>query len=399
MGPLFTLLAATSCAPEITQPEQAQDDLSNPTVFAAMEEEIRNYSNHPCSPEIKEALGRAHERVTLKLLSESDAAFICLNKPARHEGMPVDVLVQSDGLGDTFAFTIPQELQAGEKMDTLMHYLTSCVETRGCLGLSLDENDSPHVFPPELQTSFDEKLKVSGVKTPPSVIVDSNLTWEQALSGSSCEIPKEILDRQKLVTVQYWGLGEDGNPDQKIHQGQIIVDETRVTDTKEIFDVAFDSRFPIHSVIPVVQFDWHDAESMEANNTSGFNYRHTGSAKICPGKASAQSSRHASVRPGEIAIDINAQQNPFCVTDKGGTRCEPEGAVYNPEAPGTLTPESPIIKVATARKGSEVKVNLCSGNEWVCTPKEETLEGLGGVWGGNWNNKDWQHLQFSAEAK
>lgn len=398
MGPLFTLLAVSSCAPEMTQPEQAQDDLSNPTVFAAMETELNKFSNYPCPPELKAILEKAHESLTGVPAAESDAAFICLNEPARYEGMPVDVLVQSDGLGDTFALTMPHEFEEQER-ENLVRYWVTCADTKGCFGLSLDEKNSPHVFPPELQTSFDEKLRVAGVEAPPSVILDSALTREQAMAEPPCEIPQEISSRQKLIEVQYWGLTEDGKPDEKIHQGQIVVDETRVTDTKEIFDLAFDSRFPIHSVIPVSQFDWHDAKSMKANNTSGFNYRHTGSAKICPGKASAQSSRHASVRPGEMAIDINDRQNPYCTEDAGGKRCEPEGAVYNAEAPGTLTPESAIVKVATARKGSEVKVNLCSGNEWVCTPQEETHQGLGWVWGGNWNHKDWQHLQFSAETK
>lgn len=231
---------------------------------------------------------------------------------------------------------------------------------------------------------------------PASVIVDSNLTKAEALAGSPCLIPKSVMDRQSLVTVQYWGLSKEGEPDAQIHQGQILVDESRVDEVKTIFQVAFDSRFPIHSVIPVSQFGWHDAKSMEANNSSAFNYRGVGSGLTCPTQkvdGTWKASNHAGVSEGVVAIDINDVQNPYCHQNT----CEPSGATYNEAAPGTLTAQSPIIKVATAPKGSSVVVPLCSGLEWDCSPQNEVRTGLGWQWGGVWKNKDYQHLQVTGE--
>jgi len=64
-----------------------------------------------------------------------------------------------------------------------------------------------------------------------------------------------------------------------------------------------------------------------------------------------------------VAIDINPFQNP-AVYKSGKT--SPEGAVYNPQSPGTLTDNSKVT-IYLKKKG------------W--------------SWGGDWNSlKDWQHF-------
>jgi len=94
---------------------------------------------------------------------------------------------------------------------------------------------------------------------------------------------------------------------------------------------------------------------MLANNTSAFNYR-----KVTGGKS-------LSMHSYGFAIDINPVQNPYFK----GSIVLPEGAIYNPVAPGTLTAASPIVK---------------------------TFKRLGWGWGGEWKSlKDYQHFEKVAE--
>ena len=90
---------------------------------------------------------------------------------------------------------------------------------------------------------------------------------------------------------------------------------------------------------------------MLSNNTSGFNYRTvTGGKKL---------SKHSY----GFAIDINPVQNPYFK----GKVVLPEGAIYNPSKPGTLTSDCVVVK---------------------------TFIRLGWDWGGNWKSlKDYQHFE------
>ena len=134
-------------------------------------------------------------------------------------------------------------------------------------------------------------------------IVDSALSEAEAFDGLDPQCPKDIRERQKLVTVLYWGF------DKKVHRGQIVIDKNLEKDIVEVFEVALKHKFPIHSVIPVAHpafrkdHVWSDDLSMAANNTSAFNYR------LVTGKKTL--SNHAYGR----AIDINPLQNPYIKGD------------------------------------------------------------------------------------
>lgn len=182
-------------------------------------------------------------------------------------------------------------------------------------------------------------------------VIDSKMTDEEAFDGLDRRCPKEIRNRQKLVSVLYWGF------DRKVHRGQLVVDKELEKDVAEVFEVALKERFPIQSVIPVslpkFRKDgvWSDDLSMAANNTSAFNYREvTGGTSL---------SKHALGR----AIDVNPVQNPYVK----GKLVLPPGAKYDPDAPGTLTADHPVTKAFLAR---------------------------GWEWGGNWKTlKDYQHFE------
>jgi peptidoglycan LD-endopeptidase CwlK len=177
------------------------------------------------------------------------------------------------------------------------------------------------------------------------------MTEEEAFDGLDPKCPVEIRKRQRLVAVKYYST------DKQVHQGQLVIDKELKGDIKKVFALALKERFPIHSVIPISakhfrkENRWDDELSMEANNTSAFNYREvTGGGRL---------SNHATGR----AIDINTFLNPYIK----GTLILPHGANYDPKVDGTFTAESPVVR--------------------------EFLR-LGWAWGGNWTSpKDYQHFE------
>jgi hypothetical protein len=182
-------------------------------------------------------------------------------------------------------------------------------------------------------------------------IIDSKMTEQEAFFGLDPKCPDEIRRRQGLVTVKYYST------DKRIHQGQLVIDRELKNDIEKIFALALKEHFPIYSVIPIsdTRFRkdnrWDDELSMEANNTSSFNYREiTGGGRL---------SNHAYGR----AIDINTFFNPYIK----GNIVLPHGATYNPKIEGTFTANNPILR--------------------------EFLR-LGWTWGGSWDSpQDYQHFE------
>jgi peptidoglycan LD-endopeptidase CwlK len=182
-------------------------------------------------------------------------------------------------------------------------------------------------------------------------IIDSRMSKKEAFEGLDPKCPAEIRKRQRLVRVKYYST------DRQVHQGQLVIDRDLESDIKQVFALALREHFPIYSVIPISDKRfrkdnrWDDELSMEANNTSAFNYREvTGGGRL---------SNHAYGR----AIDINTFLNPYLK----GNIILPHGATYDPRIAGTFTPDSPIVR--------------------------EFLR-LGWDWGGNWTSpKDYQHFE------
>jgi len=82
----------------------------------------------------------------------------------------------------------------------------------------------------------------------PAFVIDSNVTFEEAVAGIS--IPQNILENLRLVDVYYYGF------DQKLHKGQLVVHRDVVLDIIEIFEVIRESRFPIGKVVPISKYGW-----------------------------------------------------------------------------------------------------------------------------------------------
>ena len=157
-------------------------------------------------------------------------------------------------------------------------------------------------------------------------ICDSKMSMTEALQGVSPKCPQSIIADLVLIDVEYVGM--DGN----LHTGQVVAHRDLEEDLRHVFGIAKACRFPIQSVIPVsnekFRHDgtWGDELSMEANNTSCFNFRQiTNGGKL---------SNHALGR----AIDINPKLNPYIK----GQLVLPKGATYDPLRKGTLTREHPV---------------------------------------------------------
>ena len=175
------------------------------------------------------------------------------------------------------------------------------------------------------------------------LIIDSQLTFEEAIEGIS--IPQSIINNLVLVDVFYYSF--DGN----LHKGQLLINRAVKNDIIEIFEFIKESRFPIDKVIPIAKYDWSDEASLSDNNTTSFNYRFVSGTRIV--------SNHAY----GYAIDINPVQNPYIKRNK----ILPLGAVYDPDAPGTITRDSQLVQEFKKR---------------------------GWSWGGDWRSvKDYQHFE------
>jgi hypothetical protein len=176
---------------------------------------------------------------------------------------------------------------------------------------------------------------------PNPIVVDSDMTQTEALSGHAG--PARVAGEEQLVTVQYYSF------DQKLHQGQIVVDKGVAGDVKQIFEEIKESHFPISKVIPISRYRWSDPLSVAEDNTSGFNYRET--------PATGRLSTHSYGR----AIDLNPWLNPY-FDPVNGTR-----QTYDPSKPGTLTRNSVVVKIFRKH---------------------------GWSWGGLWrHSKDYQHFE------
>jgi len=178
------------------------------------------------------------------------------------------------------------------------------------------------------------------------VILDSAMTRSEARHDNPhFPCPPTIRLSQELLHLRYWSF------DQRLHQGQLVVDESLADTVRAIFDELLDIRFLIAKMVPIIWYDWDDEKSMQDNNSSGFNFR--------PIAGTDRLSWHAYGR----AIDINPLLNPYIK----GTVVAPKGAVYNPSQPGTITENSAIVQIFKA---------------------------YGWLWGGHWSDlKDFQHFE------
>lgn len=172
----------------------------------------------------------------------------------------------------------------------------------------------------------------------------------EAMTGTTWTNKAPIsLDELRSVKVTYWGF------DGEAYVGNIMIHKDLAEDIRDVFKELYEGEFPLEEVKPIYHYDGDDNASMEANNTSAFNYREmTGSTSV---------SVHAYGR----AIDINPKMNPYIK----GERILPEsGESY------------------TNRE--EIKRGMITTGDLVY----QAFVKRGWTWGGNWRTlKDYQHFE------
>lgn len=122
---------------------------------------------------------------------------------------------------------------------------------------------------------------------PPDI---QNRMIEKKIWSSECIIP---MSKLKLLNLSHY------NFENRIAVGQMVVLDSMANSVISIFQELFALKFPIHTIRLIDEFDGDDELSMNANNSSCFNFR-----KI-------EGSELLSVHSCGLAIDINPLQNPF----------------------------------------------------------------------------------------
>ena len=145
----------------------------------------------------------------------------------------------------------------------------------------------------------------------------------------------------------------------EVQEGEIICNKAIRDDLLEVFQELFKAKYQICSVRLVDDFDANDEMSMEANNTSCFNYREIRDTGVL--------SRHGL----GLAIDINPLNNPCVIGDS-----------YEPLTAGEFVDRS---------KDFDHKID-----EDDLAYKLLTEHGF--FWGGSWKSvKDYQHFEIPAK--
>lgn len=143
-------------------------------------------------------------------------------------------------------------------------------------------------------------------------------------------------------------------------EGELICNSAIAQDLVEIFYELYIAEYRLESVLLIDYYDADDVTSMEANNTSCFNYRNIDDTD--------KLSRHAF----GLAIDVNPFYNPYIRFTKDG------GQIVSPESSAAYVDRT---------QSFPYKIDA---DDLCCRLFLEH----GFTWGGNWNSsKDYQHFQ------
>lgn len=174
--------------------------------------------------------------------------------------------------------------------------------------------------------------------------------------GEGCIVPYEELAYLQVLYMDF-----EGQP----QVGEIICNKAIAQDLVEIFYELYQASYPIERIRLIDEYGGDDTLSMEANNTSCFNYR------VVDGTSSL--SKHAY----GLAVDINPLYNPYVTYPNGKRRVSPAASeIY---ADRSLDFPAKIDKN-----------DLCY----------QLFTEHGFTWGGNWKTmKDYQHFQKALPQK
>ena len=168
--------------------------------------------------------------------------------------------------------------------------------------------------------------------------------------AKGCTLPRGEL--RYLRVLHYDKEGQE-------HTGELVCHHSIADDLLAIFLELYKAKYPIERMVLIDEYDADDEASMQANNTSAFNYRQASGMRTL--------SKHST----GMAIDINPLYNPLVKHRNGHTR------VY----PSTATPYIDRTKDFPYKIE---KGDLCY----------RLFKQHGFRWGGDWkNSKDYQHFE------
>ena len=167
--------------------------------------------------------------------------------------------------------------------------------------------------------------------------------------------PQILYDDLMYVHLLHYNFDGDVVP------GEIICNKLIAQDIVDIFYELYLAGYQMEEISLIEKYDGDDELSMQANNTSCFNYRVV--------EGSTQLSKHAY----GLAIDINPFYNPYVTFQSDGT------VHYAPEG-------SEIYADRSASFPYKIdETDLCY----------RLFTERGFTWGGNWNSvKDYQHFEY-----
>ncbi len=142
--------------------------------------------------------------------------------------------------------------------------------------------------------------------------------------------------------------------------GEMVVNLSIAREMTDIFRQLYEAHYPIERMVLVDDYNANDEQSMQANNSSGFNFRRVAGSR----KLSAHSTGHA--------IDINPLYNPY----------------VKRRANGTLFVQPPTA-LPYANRNTQFPYKI-SPND-LCV---RLFKAAGFRWGGDWkSSKDYQHFE------
>jgi len=155
-----------------------------------------------------------------------------------------------------------------------------------------------------------------------------------------------------LISMPHWGF------DGAVKVGELVVAAAVADDVIHAFERVFAARFPIAQMVRIDAYGGDDNLSMEANNTSGFNFRTVAGLDVL------------SLHSFGVAIDINPVQNPYVAGDR----------ILPPAA-------TAYLDRSHLRPGMIVRPDPVTG----------AFDSIGWQWGGDWSpRKDYHHFQGRA---
>lgn len=167
---------------------------------------------------------------------------------------------------------------------------------------------------------------------------------------AGCTIPRSELRYLRLSHVDAEG---------QEHVGELVCHKRIAQEVCDIFRTLYQARYPVERMQLIDRYEADDERSMQANNTSCFNYR------------TVAGSRTLSAHARGMAIDLNPRYNPHVRQSGGKRRVSPRGSA--PYADRSKSYPYKIVQGDLAHR---------------------LFRQHGFQWGGAWRySKDYQHFE------